>query len=157
MEEEHGEQLDEILRGEPPRELPEEMQNRRKRQFMPIAFVISATLLIGLYGFVTFEDTAIDTVPRQEIAIYVPDFEISEGNAEVGEALWPTLRCGYCHGTDPTNPQNAPQLAGTDLSFEEFLVTVRRGNEIMPAFSKSEIPDSYMLHLWTWLSTVGDA
>lgn len=157
MEEEHGEELHTILAGDsPPDELPEEVVRLRRRRFMPIAVVISIVLLATLYTFITVEKTAIDTVPRQEIAIYVPEFEISEGNPALGESLWATLRCSFCHGVDAVNAQKGPELAGIDLSFEEFLIAVRSGNEIMPAFSKGEIPDSYMLHLWSWLSTVSD-
>jgi cytochrome b subunit of formate dehydrogenase len=156
MEEEHGEELQAILSGDSPPDLPAEVIKRRRLRFMPIAVVISGVLLATLYTFVTVEKTAIDTVPRQEIGIYVPDFEVSEGNPAVGEALWPTLRCSFCHGLDAVNAQKGPELAGIDLSFEEFLIAVRSGNDIMPAFSKGEIPDSYMLHLWTWLSTASD-
>jgi cytochrome b subunit of formate dehydrogenase len=45
---------------------------QRRRIFLPVAFVISAALLVGLYAFVTFEHTAIETVPRQEVPIFVP-------------------------------------------------------------------------------------
>jgi hypothetical protein len=34
--------------------------------------VISLALLTGLYLFVTYEETAITTIPRQEIEVFVP-------------------------------------------------------------------------------------
>lgn len=45
---------------------------RRRRIFIPIAAVISLGLLIGLVYFVTFESTAIETVPHQSIEVFTP-------------------------------------------------------------------------------------
>jgi cytochrome b subunit of formate dehydrogenase len=72
MEEEHGLELAEIQAGitEPP--VDPKALRRRQRIFFPIAVLISVTLLTGLYFFVTFEQTAIKTVPRQDIEIFVP-------------------------------------------------------------------------------------
>ncbi|HRA66636.1 MAG TPA: hypothetical protein PL187_11490, partial [Caldilinea sp.] len=50
---------------------PESMR-RRRRVFIPAAAVITTFLLIGLYFFVTYEQTAITTVPRQNIDIFTP-------------------------------------------------------------------------------------
>ena len=45
-----------------------------------------------------------------------------------------------------------PSLRATDLSFDEFYRYVRGGvTNKMPAFSAEELPDSYLLHVWTWL------
>lgn len=72
MEEEHALELAEIEAGitDPP--LPEPELRRRRLIFYPVALVISVTLLVGLYFFVTFEETAITTIPRQEIDVFVP-------------------------------------------------------------------------------------
>ncbi len=43
---------------------------RRRRIFMPIAAVITVVMLTGLYLFVTYEQTAISTVPRTEIEVF---------------------------------------------------------------------------------------
>jgi cytochrome b subunit of formate dehydrogenase len=73
MVEEHPLELAEIEAGVTggPTVEPETLQQRR-RVFVPVAVVISTVLLIGLYLFVTFEQTAITTVPRQEIETFVP-------------------------------------------------------------------------------------
>jgi cytochrome b subunit of formate dehydrogenase len=65
MEEEHALELAEIEAGitDPP--VPVEVMQRRRRLFYPVAAVISITLLTGLYFFVTYEQTAITTIPRQ--------------------------------------------------------------------------------------------
>ena len=44
---------------------------RRKRIFYPVAIVIAGTLLTGLYFFITYEQTAITTVPKQNIEVFV--------------------------------------------------------------------------------------
>jgi hypothetical protein len=40
---------------------------RRKRIFVPVAAVAALVVLAGLYRFVTFEETALPTVPRPAI------------------------------------------------------------------------------------------
>lgn len=72
MEEEHALELAEIEAGitDPP--VAPEVLRRRQRIFFPVAVVISTILLVGLYFFVTYEQTAISTVPRQEVPVFVP-------------------------------------------------------------------------------------
>ncbi len=72
MEEEHALELEEIEQGLPRVEPNPEVINRRRRVFLPVAAVVTVLLLIGLYFFVTFEQTAITTVPRQPIDVFVP-------------------------------------------------------------------------------------
>ncbi len=45
---------------------------KRRRIFIPLAAVITAIMLTGVYLFITLEQTAITTVPRQDTKIYVP-------------------------------------------------------------------------------------
>jgi formate dehydrogenase gamma subunit len=64
MRHEHPLELEEIEAG---RGLPEPApaaERRRRRLFLPIAAALSLALFAGLYLFVTFEQTAIETVPR---------------------------------------------------------------------------------------------
>jgi hypothetical protein len=72
MQEEHALELAEIEAGitDPP--VSAEVLQRRKRIFYPVATVISITLLTGLYFFVTYEQTAITTLPRQQAELVVP-------------------------------------------------------------------------------------
>jgi formate dehydrogenase gamma subunit len=63
MRREHPLELEELQAGRP--EPPEpQLLLRRRRLFLPAAFVLGMLLLAGLYRFVTFEQTAIETVPR---------------------------------------------------------------------------------------------
>ena len=72
MEEEHALELAEIEAGieDPP--VPPEVMRRRLAIFYPAAVVISVTLLAAVYWFVTLEETAITTVPRQDTPVFVP-------------------------------------------------------------------------------------
>ncbi len=62
------------LEGRPARPAPSaEVIRRRQRVFLPFAAVATVVLLVVLWQFVTFEHTAIATVPRHELAqVFVP-------------------------------------------------------------------------------------
>ncbi len=66
MEHEHGLELEQIETGTLPPSAPPEEEARRARVFLPVAVLISVILLIGVYWFVTFEETAINTVVAAE-------------------------------------------------------------------------------------------
>lgn len=72
MEEEHSLELEEMAAGRTMDVVDPEMVMRRRRVFVPIAAVVSLVMLVGLYFFVTFEHTAITTVPREAIDVFVP-------------------------------------------------------------------------------------
>lgn len=72
MEEEHALELEAIEQGERAPAPDPEGVRRRQRMFVPAAAVITILLLLGLYVFVTYEQTAITTVPRQQIDVFVP-------------------------------------------------------------------------------------
>jgi hypothetical protein len=152
MVEEHGEELEMIEEGKLPSRPPEEVIARRKRRFIPYAVVMTMLLGAGLIWFITFEKSSIATVPPENVVVFAPRVTPESGDAAVGRAIWPTLRCGYCHGEDGTGGTSGSVLRGTSLSFDEFFTDVRAGSEEMPSFGAEEIPDAYMLHLWTWLT-----
>jgi cytochrome b subunit of formate dehydrogenase len=74
MESEHAQELADMaaMPKHTPSPAEQARLERRRRVFIPIAAVISLGLLIGLYYFVTFESTAIETVPRQSIEVFTP-------------------------------------------------------------------------------------
>ncbi len=155
MSEEHAEELDEIAQGETDPLPPPDVIARRRRRFIPYAVVMTILLTAGLIWFITFENTAIATVPRQNVVVFEPQVTISAGDANVGSALWPTLRCARCHGDSAEGGPDAPQLRGITMTFDQFYAQVRSGvPDKMPAFNAGEIPDPYLLHLWTWLTSV---
>lgn len=154
MQEEHAEELDQLEHGEQlPLPTPEAVA-RRRRVFWPAAVVITILVAAGLIRFLTYQQTAITTVPRQNVAIFAPNAQPASGDPNVGAALWSTLRCSICHGPQATGgPDGAPALRGTSLTFEKFYKQVRGGSDKMPAFSAEELPDGYLTHLWAWLSS----
>lgn len=153
MEEEHGGELDAIERGEKPSEVPADVLASRKRRFVPYAAGMTVLLVGGLIWFTTFEQTAIATEPRRTEVVFAPQALPVQGDPKVGEAIWGTLRCAFCHGADAREQINgSPILKDTKLTFGEFYQQVRKGSDKMPAFSAEELPDGYLLHIWTWLT-----
>ncbi len=73
MEEEHPLELLQIERGEARIAPDPATRRRRERIYIPIAATISALLLVGVYGFASYEQTAITTLPqRATITPFVP-------------------------------------------------------------------------------------
>jgi cytochrome b subunit of formate dehydrogenase len=152
MEDEHGDVLDEMEKGEA-FVIPAEVIAKRKRVFWPYAIILTAILLAGTYWFVSVENSAVTTIPRQDVVIFAPELLPETGDPNVGAALWPTLRCAHCHGQNALGGlTEAPSLRGFNVSFEEFHKWVREGlgNE-MHGFLPEEISDGLLFHLWTWL------
>ena len=120
MEEEHALELEHIESGQIPPPPPPDVQRRRLMIFVPIAAVVSLALLVGVYYFVTFEETAITTIlpPAQEVDVFVPWTPTApaptptlaptvEGTVveQPAELTWDATvadvfaaRCGACHG-----------------------------------------------------------
>ncbi len=72
MEKEHSLELAAIEAGEfdPP---PIEVAEQRRRRFVPVYAVLAGALLVGIYFFVTFEETAIETIePAEDVTVFVP-------------------------------------------------------------------------------------
>jgi cytochrome b subunit of formate dehydrogenase len=63
MEEKHEQELEAIERGETPQPPPPDIYRKRMKRFVPFAVVMTIALLAGLIWFVTFEQTAITTIP----------------------------------------------------------------------------------------------
>jgi hypothetical protein len=62
MLQEHPLELEAILAGQAPAEPEPGTLRRRRRVFLPVAGLLALALLVGLYWFVTFEQTALETV-----------------------------------------------------------------------------------------------
>ncbi|HMK09129.1 MAG TPA: cytochrome b/b6 domain-containing protein [Anaerolineales bacterium] len=73
MIEEHPLELADLKAGLAERPVDPKGLARRRRIFFPIYAVVAALLLAGVYAFVTFEQTAITTLPAPvEVPIYLP-------------------------------------------------------------------------------------
>jgi len=71
MEEEHPLELAARAQGVE-RTVEPTVLRRRQRLYLPVAFLFSLILLVSVYFFVTFEATAITTMPRQTVEIFAP-------------------------------------------------------------------------------------
>ncbi len=67
MAHDHALELEQLEKGALPPEPPKEIITKRMRIFAPVAVIIAAALIAGLYFFVTFEDTAIATVEELQL------------------------------------------------------------------------------------------
>jgi len=159
MEEEHAEELENILRGHVTQDPPPEVINKRNRYFIPYAFVTASLLIIGLMWFITLENTAIttiDPVPVNEVLELSVSAEI--GNAEVGLTVWESQDCAECHGADAEGTPGTLNIgiANTSLLFEEFVAKVRRGPADMTAYSPRQISDEDLAHVYAWLQSLDE-
>ncbi len=137
MIEEHPLELADIKAGTAGPLLDPAGTKARERRYYPAATVVAALLLFGLYEFVTFEKTAIDTVTRgEQIAAFAPLTPtplptprptptsialqpVWEGNI----AFVLQQKCGDCHGA----------IAGLDFStYQSAMKGGNKGPVILP-------------------------
>jgi len=117
MEEEHGEELEKIEKGEI-RALPAaEVMRKKSRIYLPVASVISLALALILFRFITFEQTAIETIPPAEdnVEVFLPQTPTPLPTAAATPTAAPVStaaltwdggigdlfisKCGSCHGS----------------------------------------------------------
>ncbi|NLG97731.1 MAG: hypothetical protein GX491_10255 [Chloroflexi bacterium] len=72
MAEEHGAELEMIESGRVPEPPPPAVVQQRMRIFTPVAGVVSLAMLAGVFVFVTFEQSAITTIPGQQAEVFAP-------------------------------------------------------------------------------------
>jgi formate dehydrogenase gamma subunit len=73
MRDEHAGELEELEAGTLQAPVPREVKRRRERVFLPVSTVLALILVVALYNFISFEQTAITTVPPAETAqAFVP-------------------------------------------------------------------------------------
>lgn len=97
MQEEHALELELIEQNKASYQAPIEIQQRRRRRFLPFALGTSAVLLIGLFLFATAETTAISTVPPllAQQQVFVPrTFTPTATRVPPTETPTPTLESG---------------------------------------------------------------
>lgn len=160
MEEEHGEELERILRGDIPEDPPDHIVLKRIQLFFPFAFVVSSILIAGLVWFVTLEDTAITTIEPVPISVQIEELSVSAdiGVVETGQELWTAQNCSSCHGDNAEGTPGTLNIgvANTSLSFEDFAATVRRGPADMPTHTVRQLSDEGLAHLYVWLQSLGE-
>lgn len=141
MERYHPLELERLEAGEPDPE-PEAL---RKKRFLPIYGVVASGLLVGIYFFITFEQTAIDTIaPPETVEVFVPAPTVTIPLRPVATTAAPTTTlagqvdswdatigplfasgCAGCHG--------ASALGGLDVtSYESLLAGGNDGPAVVP-------------------------
>lgn len=155
MEEEHGEELEQIQRGELPPPVPAEIIEKRKRIFWPYAIVMTTVLTVGLIWFVSFETSAVTTLPVRTSTINL-DLDLSGGSSEEGQAVFMQQACDACHGAvaDGGNDPLKVSIVDRDLTEAAFIQAVRVGPAEMPAFTTTQLPDEQLPDLWAYLQSL---
>ena len=114
MEEEHGEELEEIEAGKLEVEVDDKSFKKRMGIYMPISMILSVALVAAVIYFITFEESAITTINPvyADVEVYVPqtptpfptatptptpDPEL-ENTWEGGISQVFTTKCSLCHG-----------------------------------------------------------
>lgn len=71
----------------------------------------------------------------------------------VGQQVWQAKTCRSCHGA-AAQGDFGPRLAGTGLSFDQVLLTVRTGAAPMPSFDEDQVSDLELQHIHAWLRSL---
>jgi mono/diheme cytochrome c family protein len=76
------------------------------------------------------------------------------GDATAGKQTWATKPCVGCHGANAEGGVG-PKLAGTTLTWDQLLSTVRNGRPgtAMMAFSAAQISDKELADIYAWLKS----
>lgn len=112
MLEEHPLELADIKAGVAERPVDPIALARRRRIFLPVYGLIAVVMLVGIYAFVSFEQTAITTIPpAEDVVVFAPltptplptPLPTSPPSADL-PTTWPGFarlfqeKCGQCHG-----------------------------------------------------------
>jgi len=153
MAEEHGEELEAIERGRTAQRLPDHVIAKRRRYFWPYAIGMTVMLTVGLIWFITFEQTAITTLPVRQSVVSVT-LNADSGSVEEGATLWETLNCQSCHGVnaDGGGSPFGVSLLESEIDFVEFVEIVRLGPADMPAYNVTSLSNAQLADLWVWLT-----
>jgi formate dehydrogenase gamma subunit len=149
MVHDHALELADIKAGEVPRTTDPEKVRSRLRVFLPVYGVLATALLFGIYGFVTFEQTAIETVPpAEQVVVFAPQTPTPlptplptqpppqvAGSWEAGIGQLFQEKCGSCH-------TGAAALGGLDLSTYESALA---GGNSGPAIIPENLDDSQLI------------
>ena len=155
---EHPLELADIKAGITGRQVKPEVLRRRQMIYYPVAGLLTAVMLAGVYGFVNTEETALTTIPPQptEIPVYVPQTPTpiptkpptptplpatATPEGQVSPAAGPSwadvaplmeAKCGACHGT--------ADLTGLALdSYANAMAGGKNGPVVVPSDSANSV------------------
>ncbi|MBE7473540.1 MAG: hypothetical protein DPW09_09175 [Anaerolineae bacterium] len=83
--------------------------------------------------------------PTQAAGVYIP-------NLEKGQAAWNEAQCSACHGPLALGGIG-PQLASTQLTYDQFVHVVRTAIPPKPAYSVEQLPDQAVFDIYAWVRT----
>lgn len=154
MERYHPLELEAIESGEPRRETDPAAIRERAKRFFPVFSVFAVVMLLGIYFFISFENTAIETVvPPEQTEVFVPveTTSTTAGPATTttvpgttttvpsGEVTWDAVAglfdpaCTSCHGANL-------QTSGLSLaSYDAALAGGSRGPGIVPGDPEASV------------------
>jgi hypothetical protein len=125
MEEEHALELAQIETGSKRPSPAAEAQRRRERIFLPVAVLLAAFSLLAIFWFVTYETTAIATVPPQEVEVFTPltptpvpspTVDNNQLGAPIPHPIEGQEQCSTCHGPNGVRPYPADHVDRPDES-----------------------------------------
>ena len=156
---EHPLELADIKAGIAKRPVPPEILVKRQRVYYPIAGVLTAVMLAGVYGFISTEETALTTIPPlpTQVAVYVPQTPtpvptkpptptplpatVTPEGFATEPAAGPTwgevaplmeAKCGACHGT--------VDMTGLALdTYANIIAGGKNGAVVVPGDSASSV------------------
>ena len=106
MLDEHAAELEELETGILQAPVPREVKRRRERVFLPVTTVFALIMVFVLYTFISFEQTAITTVPPAETAqAFVPATPTPTNTPRPTPTLTPTPAGG------PASPVGVPPVS----------------------------------------------
>ena len=83
--------------------------------------------------------------PAFAAEVHIPDLEN-------GQVVWKEAQCVACHGPVALGGIG-PQLASTELSYEDFLHIVRTAVPPKPAYNETQLPDNAVYDIYAWVRT----
>jgi len=88
--------------------------------------------------------------PPTPTPAFAPEVHIP--NLENGHTSWNEARCGECHGPVALGGIG-PQLASTELPFDEFLHVVRTALPPKPAYNETQLSNDAVYDIYAWVRT----
>jgi mono/diheme cytochrome c family protein len=89
------------------------------------------------------------------VALVHVESAAAQGNAEPGKKMWESVdaRCRDCHG-EKGEGGFGPDLAGRQLSYDQFKQAVRKPWGIMPSFTEQQISDADIANFLAYFSSL---
>jgi mono/diheme cytochrome c family protein len=122
---------------------------RLTRPGVLLAAIILSTLLLSACG-----DRIVPAPPAPIVPLAAPRAaELAPADLVRGQQVYFDKQCVACHNATGTGGIGA-SLAGTDLSFDQFLNVLRNAVPPKPAFNEAELPRRDAYDVYNWLKSL---